>query len=190
MMRRLTGLVCGTLAAWPLGAAGISGTGPADGAPAALAQYGQFIGVWQCRTYARVRDGSWQANDWEATWTWRWVLEGHAIQDVWEVPPEAPRGHSLGTNLRIYDPESDVWRIAWTTTVTREFDLFEARAQGADVVMTGEIPARGQRPPHTARVTFHDIAADSFQWRYEASLQGGDGPYSEQARLTCRRAGG
>ena len=67
---------------------------------------------------------------------------------------------------------------------------FEARAQGEDLVMTGEIPARGQRPPHTARVTFHDISSDSFQWRYEASLQGGDGPWSEQARLSCRRAGG
>ena len=189
-MNRVSGLLLGMMAAWPAGAAGISAAGPADGEPAAVAEYGRFVGEWRCRTYARVRDGSWQANEWESTWTWHWVLQGHAIQDVWEVPPEAPRGSSLGTNLRIYNPEAGAWRIAWTTTNTREFDLFEARAQGEELVMTGEIPARGQRPPHTARVTFHDIAADSFQWRYEASLQGGDGPWSEQARLSCRRAGG
>jgi hypothetical protein len=77
--------------------------------------------------------------------------------------------------------------MAWTTTGTRRFDFFEARLEGEDIVMIGEIPARESRPAHTARITFHDIAADSFQWRYEASLQGLDGPWSEQARLDCRR---
>lgn len=168
-------------------AADIRAPGPAaDGSPE-LAQFGQFVGTWKCRSYARVRDGSWQPNDWENTWTWHWILEGQAIQDVWEVPADAPRGRSLGTNLRIFDPESGVWRMAWTTTATRQFDLYEATQVEDDLVMTGEIPARGPRPPHTARIIFHDIAADSFQWRYEASLQGADGPWSEQARLGCRR---
>jgi hypothetical protein len=173
----------------PAAVAGIRAPGPAPGSPPELAQYGQFVGTWTCQTFRRARDGSWEANGWQNTWTWYWVLNGHAIQDVWETPPEAPQGANLGTNLRIYDPETRSWRMAWTTTLTRSFDFFEARLEDENIVMTGEIPNRGSRPAHTARITFHDDAADSFSWRYEASLQGTDGPWSEQARLTCRRAG-
>jgi hypothetical protein len=186
-MRVLTILMSALLA--PTVSAGIRAEGPAPGSPPELDQYGQFVGTWTCQSYRRVRDGSWQANDWENTWTWYWVLEGQAIQDVWETPPDAPTGPNLGTNLRIYDPEAGIWRMAWTTTGTRRFDFFEARQEGEEIVMIGEIPAREPRPAHTARITFHEIAADSFQWRYEASLQGPDGPWSEQARLSCRRGG-
>ena len=170
-----------------LKATGLEAPGPAADAPPELQQFGQFVGSWSCRSSRRDRDGNWQADGWESKWTWYWVLGGHAIQDVWDVPPASPAGASLGTNLRIFDAATGTWQMVWTNTRMSSFDYYEAVGGDGEVIMTGEIPARGGRPPHSAKITFHDIAPGSFEWRYEASLAGSDGPWSEQVRISCRR---
>lgn len=168
--------------------AGVVADGPAPGSPPQLQQFGRLVGEWQCTGFSRQKDGSWQPNPWQNTWTWYWALGGTAIQDVWEAPPESPSGASIGTNLRVYDPDTSTWHMAWTTTLTHQFDLFTATQQGADMVMEGRIPVRGPRPEHFARITFHDITERSYLWRYEASLSGQPDTWREQARLDCRRA--
>lgn len=67
------------------------------------------------------------------------------------------------------------------------FDFYQAVGTDDELIMSGEIPARGGRPPHAARITFYDITPGAFEWRYAASLAGGDGPWSEQGRIGCRR---
>ena len=186
-MRAITSIVLIFALASGLEAAGLDASGPAADSPPELQQFGQFVGTWSCRSSRRVRDGSWQPNDFESKWAWYWVLDGQAIQDVWDVPPESPAGASLGTNLRMFDPATGTWQMAWTNTRTRSFDFYQAVAFDDELIMTGDIPARGQRPPHTARITFHEITEGSFGWRYEASLAGRDGPWSEQVRISCRR---
>jgi hypothetical protein len=168
--------------------AGIVAEGPAKDAPEEILQFGRLVGAWECTGFTRQKDGSWQPNPWLNKWTWYWALGGRAVQDVWEAPPESPAGASTGTNLRIYDPATGKWHMAWTTTLTNRFDLFTATQQGEEMVMEGHIPARGPRPEHFARITFHDIGERSYLWRYEASLSGEPDTWKEQARLDCRRA--
>lgn len=184
----LPGLALATAAA-PAVAGTLVSEGPAIDAPEGLGQFGRLVGEWSCTGYQRGREGEWAPNPWTNHWSWMWVLDGHAVQDVWEGSAASPAGPNIGTNLRIYDPETDLWRIVWTTTLTHDFDLFEAQAVDGDMVMTGRVTGRGARPDHHARIVFHDIGEDGFAWRYEASLTGADGSYAEQARMICRRAG-
>ena len=168
-------------------AGGISSDGPHENAPAELQQFGQFVGTWKCTGFSRDREQAWQPNPWQNTWTWYWVLDGHAIQDVWEAPPESPQGWNAGTNLRVYDPQSKRWKMAWTTTLTNRFTFFESEYLDGKMVMQGDVPAVGQRPSHKARITFHNITQSTFDWKYEAALTGQTGNYAEQSRLQCRR---
>ena len=169
---------------------GISSEGPAEDAPAELQQFGQFIGTWKCTSFSRDRERVWQPNPWENTWSWYWVLDGHAIQDVWEASPDSPQGWNAGINLRVYDPRTKRWKMAWTTTLTNNFNFFEAGYVDGEMVMQGDIPAYGQRPGHHARITFYGITRTAFDWKYEAALGGPEDVYAEQARLQCRRVDG
>ncbi len=169
-------------------AKGIVADGQAEDTPTELQQFGQFIGTWKCTSFSRGRDKSWQPNPWENTWTWYWVLDGHAIQDVWVGSPDSPPGWNAGTNIRIYDEAAQRWRMAWTTTLSKQFDFYEAEPVDGNMVMQGDIPARGQRPAHSARITFHEITDTSFSWKYEAAMAAQPESYAEQARLQCRRS--
>jgi hypothetical protein len=171
-------------------ASGISSEGPAEEAPAELQQFGQFVGTWKCTSFSRDRERVWQPNPWENTWSWYWVLDGHAIQDVWEASPDSPPGWNAGTNLRVYDPRTKRWKMAWTTTLTNSFSFYEAEYVDGEMVMQGDIPEHGQRPGHHARITFYGITKTAFDWKYEAALGGQEDVYAEQARLQCRRSDG
>lgn len=156
---------------------------PGDKAdPAVSRDFGRLVGTWACKSAQRQPDGSFKEQAEEATWTWFYTLDGRAVQDVWE---DVKGG--IGTNLRVYDPEQAKWHIAWATTGQRDLSQFTAVSAGADIVMTGEQPARGPFPAHQARVTFHDISATSFLWKYEASAPGGGTQRQEFSRLSCRR---
>ena len=80
--------------------------------------------------------------------------------------PESER--SYGTNLRIYDPESGDWQMAWISTGARRILTFTARVENGQIVMH----ARGLDPPR--RNVFHAFAADTFSWRQEWSFDGGE----------------
>lgn len=111
-MRTVTTAGLIILLAGGLEAAGLEAPGPAADAPSELQQFGQFVGSWACRSARRDHDGNGQSDDWESKWSGYWVLGGHAIQDVWDVPPASPAGASLGTNLRIFDTAAGTWQMA------------------------------------------------------------------------------
>ncbi len=156
----------------------------ADAPPELAAQFGRLVGVWRCTSEALQEDGTWKPGPGEATWTWFYTLGGHAIADVWEP---ARKGAPSGINLRLYDRQAGEWHAVWAAGSQRDFDHFTAKAQGDDIVMGGERFARPMFRRHQARITFHDITADAFQWRYEAATVGGD-DWHPVSRLSCRRA--
>lgn len=159
---------------------------PHPDAPPALQQYGQLVGTWKCKGSSR-KTGAWQETPGESTWTWFYTLDGHAIEDVFEPSPES--GGDVGINLRIYNPETEKWRMVWTTATQSFFDEFEAEYKDGEIVMQGERRARKAFPAHTGRITFHDITPDSFAWRYEAGSPAKD-QWVEVSRIQCRRIGG
>lgn len=160
---------------------------PNPEAPAAVRdEYGQFVSRWSCKGYSRQQDGSWQAGPGRASWHWYYVMDGQAIHDVW-VPSMTNTGGAVGIDLRTYDPETGKWQMVWATGRQPDFDLFSATMQAGEIVMRGEIPARGQRPEHLSKITFHKIESDRLKWKYEFSPPGDGQNWIEASRLESER---
>ncbi|MEM9493506.1 MAG: hypothetical protein AAGC55_30435 [Myxococcota bacterium] len=156
-----------------------------DAPPELSAQFGRLVGSWRCQSAQRQPDGSWKDGPGEATWTWFYTLDGHAVQDIWEGSAEG--GGGIGVNLRVWDDEAKTWHLAWATTGQRDIASFTAAAEGETLVMRGDQPTRGPFPAHRARITFHTIEDASFQWKYEASPPTGAASWREFSRIRCRR---
>ncbi|WP_295813745.1 hypothetical protein [uncultured Nitratireductor sp.] len=119
--------------------------------------YGWLIGSWEMETIHHLPDGEKEKSTGEIHFDW--VLEGRAIQDIWIRPKRPARSIMYGTTLRVFDPEIDGWHILWSDPLNQDYARQIGRAEGADIVQTGE-DSRGLK----ARWRFTEIAADSFHW--------------------------
>lgn len=161
----------------PLISAGIN-----PDAPEQVKQFGQLQGTWSCLGSGKQPDGSWKQGPAPATWTWYYVLDGYAVQDVWQ-PAQGP----MGTNLRTYDAEEDKWQMVWATSSQARFDEFDATFADGKIVMTGDRWARAAFPAHMSRITFHNISQQHFDWSSESSAAGDGENWTENVRLSCDR---
>ncbi len=157
-------------------------SGPNPDAPDQVQQFGQLEGEWRCQASQVDAEGNWQESPHPATWTWYYILDGYAVQDVWEPSnPQAP----IGTNLRTYDPEVDKWQMVWATATQPKFDHFDATFSDGAIVMTGDRWERPGMSAHQARITFYNITDSTYDWKYEAS---GDGAsWAERVRIKCNK---
>jgi hypothetical protein len=159
-----------------------------------LALYAFLIGHWDTQLVAYEEDGTRHESRGEIHAGW--VLEGRAIQDVWITPPRDERsargplpelpvtGAFYGTTLRIYDPALDAWRIQWCDPATQFYAQQIGRAEGADIVQIGELPAGGK-----LRWRFTGIRPDSFHWIGDVSADGG-ATWRVQVEIFARRRAG
>jgi len=140
-------------------------------APPETAALGQLVGVWDVEQQVRNQDGSWNEPT-RAEWRWFYILDGQAIQDDWIKPPVADgpsAERTFGTNIRIYDPETDQWNMAWIDSNNRTLARFTAKNIDDTVVMTGVNPV-GRRVQNT----FYAIKTDAFEWVQEWTFDDGD----------------
>ena len=158
---------------------------PESTPPGVDAGWGRVVGHWRCDSEQRQPDGSFTKRSDAADWSFFYTLDGTAIQDYWRPTS----GGAIGTNLRTWDSEASRWRMVWATAQQPRFDEFDATVDDGRIVMTGELPPRGQFPAHKARIVFHEIEADQFDWYYEASGDGAPDSYSVYSRIHCRRSG-
>ena len=86
--------------------------------------FGKLIGSWKI-DYIDNRDLSVMKGEWHFSW----ILEGMAVQDVIVLP-----GFEYGTTLRVYNPGTHAWDIAYC--YTGKIMRFEARKQGDQIVLT------------------------------------------------------
>jgi len=136
----------------------------------ALMLFGQFVGTWELDVTLYDLDGN-VAAEVPGEWSFGWVLEGRAVQDVLVRPPRAERGSAAradfweyGTTLRVYDPSAETWRITWFAP-TRGGELrLVARPEGDDIVLEGV-----EHEPIAFRWTFSEITPSSFVWRGSGS---------------------
>lgn len=84
-------------------------------------------------------------------WHFSWVLEGMAVQDVIILP-----GFEYGTTLRVYNPGTHAWDIAYC--YTGKIIRLEARKQDDMIVLTDIEDER-------RKWVFAEIGDNHFHWQ-------------------------
>jgi len=139
--------------------------GPAQDRSIQMMLYGQFIGSWEGRVVVHASDG--RKIEASCEIHFGWVLEGRAVQDVWITPSRKDRRNIkassqynlYGSTLRVYDPQNDLWHIAWINPITQAFNRLTGRKIGEDIIneYLAEDGARCQW-------CFTEITDKSFHW--------------------------
>jgi catechol 2,3-dioxygenase-like lactoylglutathione lyase family enzyme len=150
-------------------------TGPAPDRAEKMGLYGWLIGDWTMDATIFSDDG--MAHTAKGTIHFGWVLQGRAIQDVWDLP-----GFFHGTTLRIYDPGLDAWHILWSDPLKQYFTRQIGRAKGKDIVQEGSNDAG-----EPTRWSFTDITTDSFKWIGERSTDD-KATWQQQALFLAQRS--
>ena len=147
--------------------------------------FAPLLGVWDVDTRDLQPDGSAVAGRGE--WLFSRILEGRAFQDVWIMPARVPQGarpnhlyNRYGTTVRMMDPQTRRWQIAWFNPISGAFDVLHATVVDGQVIQEGRRPD-GQR----IRWVFDEITAQTFHW-YGDSLQP-DGGWRREVDFTGRR---
>jgi hypothetical protein len=168
------------------GPAALGAPGPAPEFADKLKFFGQFVGDWEFDMTGTRPDGSEIRGKGE--WHFGWILNGHALQDVWIFPAAGqsqPRGSwEYGSSIRFYDPKEDVWRLAWMGPVRANVGTFTGRMMGNEFVFEGRDGDGG-----IAHWVYYDIHPDHFQWRAEQSQDGGK-TWKVVQRMNVRRVKG
>ncbi|MTQ98338.1 hypothetical protein GMD88_14715 [Pseudoflavonifractor sp. BIOML-A6] len=130
--------------------------------------FGKLIGSWNI-DYVDSRDSRVLKGEWHFSR----VLEGMAVQDVIVLP-----GFEYGTTLRVYNPGTHAWDIAYC--YTGRIMRFEARKQGDIIVLTGVEDER-------RKWVFAKIKDDYFHWQ-DVTVRD-DGEWEVRFDLHARRMG-
>jgi hypothetical protein len=164
-------------------------TGPHPGLGDRVDLFGQLVGVWDLDISFHPDDGVWHT---PGVWSFGWNLDGRAIQDVltYAVPGRqdgaAPGVRGIGTTLRHYNPDTDVWRVIYLGALSGVTVILHARPVGGDVHLESEPELDGT----LNRWTFTDITDDTFLWSgYESRDRGLTWPLRQRMRATRRRTG-
>ena len=148
---------------------------------------GRLIGLWDVSMVSRNLDGSWPDETLHRLWRWYPILNGQAIQDDWIRLDAATDGSShpsvrvTGTNIRIFNPETEEWSMAWIDTLSRKLATFTATNVEDTVVMTGR-----KNQGRLVRITFSNITAEAFEWTQDWTSDDGE-TWFPVARMQCRR---
>jgi hypothetical protein len=138
----------------------ILATLPADGPHPDLADelmtFGRFVGTWRLTVefYGNAGECVFQE---PGEWSFAWVLDGRAIQDVLTYPTSKTRG--IGTTVRFYDQQAGQWKVFWLGAVTGITVMLSGGQVGEDIVLEGPDPDGTLN-----RWMFTHITNNSFLW--------------------------
>lgn len=143
-----------------------------------LRQFGRYIGNWDIEDMQLGQNGKWLPGD-GAQWNWVCLGNGTAIQDFWIQPDGV-----VGTNLRTWNPEDEIWDIAWAVDGLPGFAHIQARQQDdGSIVMHYKSPL----PDPLRRITFFPPDEGGWNWTMEFSHDGGD-TWTEVYRIMATRS--
>ncbi len=155
-------------------------------APPELARFGFLIGRWSCEARIKGEGEAWET--FPATWTGRYVLEGHAIMDEYRMTRPGGELIVLGVNIRAYDPARQTWTMKWLNALGGTWVDLGPEDLGGVSLEDGAIRYVLREPlaahPLT-RATYFDISGQLFRWRGERSQDGA--AWEEFMRIDCRR---
>lgn len=147
---------------------GLGANGPNPEYSDKLMLFGQFVGDWKI-VAVKSPDPSGVAFKSGGEVHFNWILDGRAVQDVWlTYDDKLGKPIAVGTTIRVFDPEEDVWHSTWISGIRHTVQTFKARQVGGDIVL--ESRSSKDKPE---RWIFSDINPNSFTWHSEESYDGG-----------------
>jgi hypothetical protein len=157
----------------------LTAAGPHPDHTADLDLYGQLVGVWDVdnRFYDETLD-RWR--DTTVVWTFGWILDGLAVQDVMRFTLED--GSTVtGSTVRHFDPRNGTWTVVWFAPGGRTLTLVGRRSDDG-------IHQEGTQPDGRAiRWTFSELTRESFHWLGHVRDDGGADWRLEQEMYARRR---
>lgn len=143
-------------------------------APTELTHWNKMLGSWITTEESLQANGSGWKDAGTAEWHFFPAMNGWAVRDEYFSPPlsenvEQSSKRQIGTNLRVFDKDKQLWLMAWMTKAGNTVDLYSAKSDSNQIVMLSK-----QKTPqgYYARITFFDMQADSFEWKLEWSKDG------------------
>jgi hypothetical protein len=129
--------------------------------------FDRFVGTWDCDYTNFAEDGS-VSQRYPGQVTFGWILDGHAMQDVWSGEAGDHGERVAGTSIRFFDERADRWTVVWIFPPAGVITTVRGGSVGDRIVLEGE-DADGS----SHRWSFNHIRRDSFTWRGERSSDGG-----------------
>lgn len=152
---------------------GLAAVLPAPGPHASLADqapvFDRFVGTWDCDYTHFATDGD-VSEHYAGEVTFGWIIDGHAMQDVWIGNRERGEAgeRSIGTSIRFFDPAPGLWTVVWFAPEAGVVTTVRGGERGDRIVLEGDNADGSLR-----RWSFNDMRADSFVWRGERSTDRG-----------------
>ncbi len=141
---------------------------PEMGSPKEMKQVEHLVGTWDVTgKYQMDPTQDWQEFTGSCEFTMK--LGGSAL--MMNFTSEMMGMPYQGMGIQCYDRESKEWQNLWVDNTGGRMSLFTGNMEGDKMVMSGTEKWQGKSYP--ARVTTYNMKDDSFDWKYEASMDGG-----------------
>jgi hypothetical protein len=146
----------------------LQAVGPHASLGARAKLFDRLVGIWDVEYTDFEKDG--KVTHRSGEFSVGWVMGGRAIQDFWVIYPSGKRQErEVYTDLRYYNPKSDMWLSTFIDPKHFSVAIFTGAAVGDDRIVLGTQSFDGA----DTRWSINDIRSDSFVWREERSLDGG-----------------
>jgi hypothetical protein len=151
-------------------------------APIETKQFGQLVGVWSCISEDLMPDSTFYQS--RATWIFKYILDGYAIEDIWSEKKEDKTNNTLrigrdfkGKNIRMYNLQIKKWQCVWLENRTNTiFPVWEAEYKNDEIVM--------HDGSGTWEIVFFNLTRNSFDWKYWTKNQD---EWSIVSKIQCSR---
>ena len=128
------------------------------------------------------QDESTQFDFWLGNWELTWgdngrgtneitrILDGRIIQENFASAPNEKGQSLIGISVSAYDPNAKQWKQTWVDNQGGYLDFVGGYADDKMILSREAII---QDEPVKQRMVWHNIQAETFDWSWERSIDGG-----------------
>ncbi len=132
---------------------------PNPNAPAEIKDYQPMIGICDCISIRKDKDGNWSKPE-DMTWEFRYIMNGNGVQDQ---TLKVNGGHS--GSIRQYIADSSQWYVHYYSSTSPSSSL---GTWHGGKIENKIILYRSQKAPNgmdgSYKITFKDITDEGFNW--------------------------
>jgi hypothetical protein len=146
---------------------------PIAEAPAQMKEFGFLAGSWAATSKRFLPDGT-QTAEYRGEWDARFVDDGRVIFDA--VTWFSPAGEKVlyDATLRTFGMDTGEWEMVYLSSLTsRHSETFRGKFIDGEGHFNADISLSPENSV-MARIRFHDIEKDSFEWAMQLSVDGGE----------------